>query len=164
MKNLRQFESQGVALETTHPTPFVASIKGSSKAMYASVAEFGSTVKVVANDAFIKGEKNSVNTKTICTYANGSVREYDIVGEICGDDLIFTSQIDNVDDVISIVIGSSVTSIGEFAFGYCDNLTSITIPNSVTSIGDYAFFQCYNLTSITIPNSVTSIGGSAFSG
>jgi hypothetical protein len=46
----------------------------------------------------------------------------------------------------------------------CDNLTSITIPNSVTSIGDMAFMSCDNLTSITIPNSVTSIGKWAFAG
>ena len=56
-----------------------------------------------------------------------------------------------------------VTSIGDYAFFYCDGLTSITIGNSVTSIGDDAFRQCSGLTSVTIPNSVTSIGNSAFS-
>ena len=60
------------------------------------------------------------------------------------------------------VIPNSVTSIGDYAFGYCD-LTSIEIPNSVTSIGTSAFSGC-GLTSIEIPNSVTSIGTSAFSG
>ena len=62
-----------------------------------------------------------------------------------------------------IEIGSSVTSIGNNAFGYCYSLTSITIPDSVTSISDYAFGYCYSLTSITIPDSVTSIGNNAFS-
>ena len=56
-----------------------------------------------------------------------------------------------------------VTSIGEYAFYYCEWLTSVTIPNSVTSIGDYAFQWCSGLTSVTIPNSVTSIGDYAFS-
>ena len=38
------------------------------------------------------------------------------------------------------------------------------IPNSVTSIGNYAFYYCEDLTEVTIPNSVTSIGESAFEG
>ena len=57
-----------------------------------------------------------------------------------------------------------VTSIGDFAFNYCEFLTSVSIPNSVTSIGRYAFYGCYRLTSMTIPNSVTGIGADAFWG
>ena len=56
----------------------------------------------------------------------------------------------------------SVTSIGNYAFTYCDGLTSIEIPSSVTSIGYAAFYGCSGLTSIEIPNSVTSIGEIAF--
>lgn len=81
-------------------------------------------------------------------------------------------------------IPDSVTSIGDYAFGYCGlteinipsgvtsidyavfyscgNLAHVTIPSSVTSIGDSAFYRCRALTEITIPNSVTSIGGNAF--
>ncbi len=62
----------------------------------------------------------------------------------------------------SVTIPNSVTSIGNSAFSGCSGLTSVTIPNSVTSIGDYAFYDCSGLTSVTIPNSVTSIGNSAF--
>ena len=62
-----------------------------------------------------------------------------------------------------IEIGSSVTSIANYAFYGCYSLTSITIPNGVTSIGQYTFNYCYSLASITIPDSVTSIGQSAFS-
>ena len=58
--------------------------------------------------------------------------------------------------------GKSVTSIGNYAFEYCENITSVTIPDSVTSIGFCVFSNCTSLTSITIPNSVTSISGGAF--
>ncbi|MBQ1948421.1 MAG: leucine-rich repeat domain-containing protein [Clostridia bacterium] len=67
------------------------------------------------------------------------------------------------DSLTSITMGNSVTSIGERAFCYCYSLKSITMGNSVTSIGAYAFGYCESLTSITIPDSVTSIGAYAFS-
>jgi hypothetical protein len=64
----------------------------------------------------------------------------------------------------TVVIPSTVTSIGSYAFYSCSSLTSITIPASITSIGVWAFNRCSSLTSITIPASVTSIGSGAFSG
>ncbi len=42
-----------------------------------------------------------------------------------------------------------VTSIGDWAFSYCD-MTGVVIPDSVTSIGDFAFEGCYNLTEVYI--------------
>lgn len=44
----------------------------------------------------------------------------------------------------------------------CNSPTSIIIPSSVTSIGDYAFDNCWKLTSIVIPSSVTTIGAHPF--
>ena len=66
------------------------------------------------------------------------------------------------DSLTSVTISDSVTSIGSGAFYSCDSLTSVTIPDSVTSIGSVAFAHCDSLTSVTIPDSVTSIGSSAF--
>ena len=59
-------------------------------------------------------------------------------------------------------IPNSVTSIGRYAFEYCNILTNITIPNSVTSIESDAIYDCSNLTRLAIPSSVTSIGNQAF--
>ena len=61
-----------------------------------------------------------------------------------------------------IVIPSSVTIIGNYAFAFCSSLTDITIPDSVISIGEDAFYNCSSLRSIIIPDSVTSIGENAF--
>ena len=66
-------------------------------------------------------------------------------------------------NITSVAIGNSVTSIGDYAFFECSSLTSVTISNSVTSIGYDAFAGCTSLTSIEIPNSITSIGSYAFS-
>ena len=65
--------------------------------------------------------------------------------------------------VRSAIIGKNVTTIGNGSFLHCRELTSITIPNSVISIGVSAFESCESLTSITIPNNVTDIGSGAFS-
>ena len=58
----------------------------------------------------------------------------------------------------------SVTSIGEYAFGYCTTLTNVTIGDNVTDIGESAFFGCSSIKSITVPVNVTSIGYWAFEG
>ena len=58
----------------------------------------------------------------------------------------------------SIIIPSSITSLGYACFSGCYGLTSITIPSSVTSLGNNCFEGCSGLTSITIPSSVTSLG------
>ncbi|MBR5328214.1 MAG: leucine-rich repeat domain-containing protein [Paludibacteraceae bacterium] len=68
-----------------------------------------------------------------------------------------------MDNLKSITIPNSVTSVGIAAFASCSAFTSVTIPNSVTSIGASAFNGCTSLTSITIPNSVTNVGDAAFS-
>lgn len=63
----------------------------------------------------------------------------------------------------SVMIPDTVTSIGEYAFGYCTELTSVTIPDSVTNIEAGAFHGCKGLTSVTIGSNVMSIGDFAFS-
>ena len=69
--------------------------------------------------------------------------------------------------ITHVIIGNSVTSIGDNAFRDCSRLASLNIPKSVTSIGNNAFRQCSNLEStvddtLIIPDSVETIGNGAF--
>ena len=89
-------------------------------------------------------------------------RDYSIVG----DGANTKSLISHPSIVKNVILGNSVVSIGEVAFGGfengCTSLTSVYIPDRVTSIGNYAFYYCTSLTSVYIPEGVTSIGNEAF--
>jgi hypothetical protein len=66
----------------------------------------------------------------------------------------------------SIIFPNSVSSIGNGVFYNCTNLSSVTLPTneSFTTIGVASFQNCTSLTSLTIPNSVTTIQNFAFIG
>ena len=67
-----------------------------------------------------------------------------------------------ISNLMSVSIGTDVTSIPKNAFYNAHNLTTISLPNTITSIGDHAFYSTTNLISISIPFSVTTIEASAF--
>ena len=69
---------------------------------------------------------------------------------------------ENCNELNSVTIPESVTSILPNAFSGCSALTSVNMTNGVKKIWDCAFEDCRNLTSITIPEGVTSIGENAF--
>ena len=62
----------------------------------------------------------------------------------------------------STEIANGVTEIRDAAFRCCSNLQSITIPSSLTEISSGMFHECSSLQSITIPDSVAAIGAMAF--
>ena len=59
---------------------------------------------------------------------------------------------------------SSVTAIPNVAFDGCTNLTNVSMPESLTSIGKYAFEDCKSLTGLAVPNGVKELGEGAFYG
>ena len=95
----------------------------------------------------------------IISFRNQNIKSYVIPSSVTS---IGDSAFSWCDSLSEIVIPSSVTSIGDSAFSCCDSLSEIVIPSSVTSIGDSAFSCCYSLSEIVIPFSITSIGDSAF--
>ena len=90
------------------------------------------------------------------TLGLGRSSSYCVMGSTSNTGRIYCNMLQKVE------IGSSVTSIGNFAFYYCYSLESITIPKGITSIDNSAFYHCYSLNSIVVPSSVTSIGNFAF--
>ena len=66
--------------------------------------------------------------------------------------------------VHELVIPEGVTSIGQFAFEYCQGFTSVTLPSTLVTIGDGAFMECTGLESITIPEGVTTVKAYTFYG
>lgn len=71
-------------------------------------------------------------------------------------------------DIGAIVIpeelgGYPVTTIGENSFA-ANDITSVVIPDSVTTIENGAFYNCGYLNTITFGKNVTSVGNSAFQG
>ena len=130
---------------------------------------------------------SSVNSTGFCVFQHCSHLKSVAIPSDSSLTSIENETFDGCYNLSSIVIPSSVKTIGESAFQSCKKLSSITIPSGVESIGESAFSSCSNLeqaifapnsslisigsnsfsscqslSSITIPGSVTSIGRSAF--
>lgn len=64
-------------------------------------------------------------------------------------------------EIVSVIIGNKVATIGESAFSY-SSLVSALIGDGVVKIDSYAFFKCSSLVDVSIGNGVTTIGTGAF--
>ena len=69
---------------------------------------------------------------------------------------------DHCNNLKSVTIPNTVTTIGSSAFSYCTSLTNVTLPDSLTTIGSSAFRNCHSLTEMVLPNSVEQIDLYAF--
>ena len=61
-----------------------------------------------------------------------------------------------------VIIGNSVTRIGDYAFYGCDSLTEVIVGNNVVSIGMATFMCCNNLKNLILGDKVTMIKNGAF--
>ena len=65
--------------------------------------------------------------------------------------------------VKTIILGNTVETIEQAAFGSFTALETINIPNSVKEIGAYAFYGCSSLSSaLTIPDAITDLATEVF--
>lgn len=67
-------------------------------------------------------------------------------------------------NIVSIVIPKSVTTIGNYAFATNLDLTSFTFESGtkITTFGTYIFSTCEKLPTFTVPKSVTTLGNYSF--
>ncbi len=62
-----------------------------------------------------------------------------------------------------VVIPETVTTVGEYAFYYCDSITKLTLHDGIVAIGAQAFAFCPNLSgAIFLPDTTVSLGDYAF--
>lgn len=66
-------------------------------------------------------------------------------------------------DVMSVILPTSLRSIGDEAFLESRQLEEITFAEGLETIGFCAFFLCTSLTVVTLPSTVTHIESAAFS-
>ena len=89
--------------------------------------------------------------------------EYSFSGTYSPDHQTNHNLISFCNQIQSVTIPESVTSIGKSAFEDCSNLDSLIINGVATSmIGAYAFASCTSLTSLSLVGSFQTIGDSAF--
>lgn len=66
-------------------------------------------------------------------------------------------------NLTSVEMSTSISSIGAYAFSGCQSLNQFQFPETIKEISDYVLFDCQNLSKIDIPNNITTIGTWAFS-
>jgi len=81
---------------------------------------------------------------------------------ITADGGVGDSAFRNCQNITSITLGESITSIGNYAFESCYSLTEMEVPPGVASIGTNAFQLCRDLTKVTLPPGLKSIAGAMF--
>ena len=54
--------------------------------------------------------------------------------------------------------GSSLESLGDYAFYNCDGLENVDVPETCTRVGDYAFASCQNMIMATVRTPMLGIG------
>ncbi len=65
---------------------------------------------------------------------------------------------------VEINLPDSITSIGMWAFAYCDGLEKVTIPKGMTNLTTQSFVVCSNIKEVTLHSGITQISPVFFDG
>ena len=75
---------------------------------------------------------------------------------------IAPSAFRNCNELHSVTMPATITTIDNYAFRNCIGMNAITLPEGIVSIGAQAFANCLNLNSLALPASTQDIGSMAF--
>lgn len=76
------------------------------------------------------------------------------VDDVSGATPIYAFSFKNCQNLVSVLLPSTITQIAADAFNTCVRLLSIVIPNGVTTMGKTVFDKCQSLESISLPASL----------
>lgn len=131
----------------------------------------GNSVKSIGNDAFAycSGLKKSAYPDNISNpFSSGKAIAYPAQETTIEDGVIFDRAKTTLYFASTILSGeytvpSTVKTIADNAFSYCEDITYIRMPATLSSIGKNAFFGC-KLYDFTIPNAIKSFDMALLSG
>lgn len=133
--------------------------------------------KTIGNTAF-QGSQNlkkvTISTDIESTYTNYySAPFYSCNGieEVIFSDgvtmvpnYLFYNYNSNMSSLRKVSFASSIKTIGDYSFYYCNKIEELNLPADLTTIGTYAFYNCARIDNLTIPENVETIGNYAFGG
>ena len=105
-----------------------------------------------------------INGKPVKKLGFGSFGEFSMVKNVTipeGVEEIEMCAFMDCSELTTLIIPSSLKTIGNSAVAHCTNLKNIAIPEGVAKIDEYAFYDC-GFSEVVLPYTVTSLGSSAF--
>ena len=123
---------------------------------YTDTEEQWETITIGSGNDPLTGAEIHYNYQPVSYVAEGT----------CGDDLTWTLDGEGT----LTISGTGAMYNYEWAFTcpaswgtYADSIENVVLESGVTSIGNYAFAWCQSLNTVTIPDTLTRIGSNAFS-
>ncbi len=109
---------------------------------------------------------DTIKGKPVVTIGNSALSSNNLTSVVVPDSVtsIKSNSFSGCKSLKSITLSKNISTIESNTFLNCTSLTDIVLPINITSIDNYAFYGCTSLTNIVLPNSVTKIGDYAFSG
>src|ERR1017187_6736017 len=124
------------------------------------LAAFGIQHSVVRAQFTVITNNNQI-TITAYTGPNGAVTIPDTINGLSFTTIAFQAFAGK--GIISVILPSGLTTLGDEAFDACYSLPTVTIPASVTRFGNYVFVDCTSLTNCIFNGNAPVMGQGAFS-